>query len=359
MYMIRVASILLLVFLLLPLPAAAEQNQAPIKVAIIGPLSGDTVSFGESVKNGAIMAYDELPEDQRRTIALIFEDDGFQPARTVSAFRKAVDMDKASVVLVSGSSCGLAVSPLAEELKIPVVAVASDGNVVKGRNFVVNLWVTPETEAEAAYAELMRRKYRTIARISTEHAFPETVNKAFDKRAGKDIELALDQSFTTDVRDFRPIITRLRALPKLDAVELVLLPGQLGIFARQLREQGITVPMFGYEFFEDPREVEASRGALVGQWYVNSKSAQPDFLKAYERKFPEAPSFAAANGYDFVKIIALALSKDRSTQGINHTLHKLDDFQGALGRYSASGQNTFTLPAAIKVVTESGFKELY
>ncbi len=218
--------------------------------------------------------------------------------------------------------------------------------------------MTPETEAAAVYTEMLRRNYRVIARISSQHAFPEAVNKAFDQRIGKEIKIVLDQSYSDNVRDFRPFITRLRAVAGVDAVLLVLMPGQLGVFARQLREQGVTAPMFGYEFFEDPREVETARGALLNQWYVNSKSARPEFLQAYEKRFPGGPTMAAANGYDMVKIMALAAQGKRSADEVNKLLHTLRDFEGALGRYSATGQNTYTLPAAIKIVTADGFAEL-
>jgi len=40
-------------------------------------------------------------------------------------------------------------------------------------------------------------------------------------------------------------------------------------------------------------------------------------------------------------------------------LHTVKDFNGALGTYSASGDNRFTLPAAIKVITADGFKKIH
>ena len=59
-----------------------------------------------------------------------------------------------------------------------------------------------------------------------------------------------------------------------------------------------------------------------------------------------------------ILLMAAAFRQGEGIAGINKFLHTVKDFSGAMGTYSASGKNAFTLPAAIKVVTESGFEEL-
>ena len=57
--------------------------------------------------------------------------------------------------------------------------------------------------------------------------------------------------------------------------------------------------------------------------------------------------------------LARAIEENPAAPDINTTLHTLRDFHGALGTYSASGDNRFTLPTAIKIVTEGGFQKLH
>ena len=114
-------------------PASSKE---PIKIGVIAPLSGEVASLGENAKNGATLAYDELSENVRQKIQLIFEDDGFQPKNTVSAFNKLVDIDGADVIICFASGPCSSISPLADKKQIPLIAVAS-ASVQKDREFLI------------------------------------------------------------------------------------------------------------------------------------------------------------------------------------------------------------------------------
>ena len=58
-------------------------------------------------------------------------------------------------------------------------------------------------------------------------------------------------------------------------------------------------------------------------------------------------------------LIAETIKDSPNRPEINSFIHSVKDFTGALGTYSASGQNTFTLPATIKIVTKDGFKKIF
>ena len=154
------------------------------------------------------------------------------------------------------------------------------------------------------------------------------------------------------------ILAKIKATKDLDAVLPVLVPGQIGIFARQLRQLGVLLPIFGFEFFEDPNEVKSSDGALVGQWYVNNGAATKEFTERYLARFPGGSLFAAGNGNDIVLLLSEAIKRGGTRSKVNGFLHSVKDFSGSLGTYSASGKNTFTLPAVIKVVTPMEFEEI-
>ena len=346
-------------FLLLHIVQIPSYATDKIKVGFILPMGGDGAVWGEAIKNGVQMAYGHLSSDQQNQLELIFEDDSLISTRTISAFNKLVDLNNIDVVVNVSSGTGNALSPIAEQKKIPFISISSDKKISAGKRYVVSLWVTPEEEARVAFNEVISRGYKKIAQLTTFHDGALAVRDAFNALNKGNFEVTISDEYPHDVRDFRTFLTRLKTKKNVDAVMLTLLPGQCGIAARQIREMGVNIPIFGYEMFEDSSEVKASNNALVGQWYVNTADASISFTEEYRKRFPQSQIIAAANGYDAVKLIAAAIKENPTREGIAHYLLTVKDFEGVLGKYSATGDNRYTLPAAIKIVTEDGFKELH
>jgi len=164
------------------------------------------------------------------------------------------------------------------------------------------------------------------------------------------------------VKDFRPFLTKLRARGEVDAISALLLPGQIGIFAKQARELGFTKPLFGIESFEDLNEIKVSGGALVGQWYINAAEPSAEFIKRFSGKYPGVSLYAVGQGYDIPGLIAKASApvKDRTLlrAEINKFLHTVRDYHGAAGVFSADGKNAFTFAAVVREVQADGFKTI-
>ncbi|MEZ4753579.1 MAG: hypothetical protein R3A13_04615 [Bdellovibrionota bacterium] len=120
------------------------------------------------------------------------------------------------------------------------------------------------------------------------------------------------------------------------------------------------MPLVGVELFEDEHTVKAAGDALLGQWYVNADQAAPKFIALYQATYEEYPGWATANSFDAVNLINQAFTAEAGDPlKMAKHLTELKDFAGAAGVYSATGDNRFTLPAAVKIVQEGGFKKLY
>src|SRR5215203_1563258 len=74
----------------------------PIRVGIDGDLSGQTSSFGESTRNGAMMAIDEINAAggiNGRKVEAVIEDDQGQPQQASTVVSKLVNQDKVIAIL--------------------------------------------------------------------------------------------------------------------------------------------------------------------------------------------------------------------------------------------------------------------
>ena len=74
-----------------------DNDTGPIKVGYYGDLSGRTSNFGQSTKNGAMMAVDEINKAggiNGRQITILSEDDEGRPEKAATVATKLIDQDK-------------------------------------------------------------------------------------------------------------------------------------------------------------------------------------------------------------------------------------------------------------------------
>lgn len=328
------------------------------KVGFILPLSGGGSSFGYACKNGATLALSESGEEVKKALDVRFEDDANLAKNTVTVFNRWTTNPKLGVIVTSTSGTSKAVSPLADQRRVPLLALASDPAVVAGRNYVVSFWVSPEEEVKLLVKEAKRRGLSRVAVVSGIQDGLLAIKREFQRLRGPEIEVVLDEEYPPEEKDFRPFVTKLEKINDLDAIFVNLYFGQTGIFAKQVRELGVKLPFLNVESFEDPAQVELSNGALEGAWYVQSDDGSDDFVDKYLKAFPGGSLMSAANCYDIVKILMHAFDSGVKSSQLNHYFHNLKNFTGAMGTYSATDDNRFTLPAVIKVVQKEGFSEL-
>lgn len=337
-------------------------NTEKYRIAAIIPLSGQVASLGSYVQKGIQLAIENLPASERENIEVIFEDDQFNPVKTISAYRYLKTKGRIDAVFVVGSPPANALGPITEKDKTLLVAIgASDPTIAIGKKYSFIHWVIPPVLGEKLASEISERGYKRIAFVVAEVtgaiADADAAIEALHKR-GDGGKVVFRQNYLKDNTDYRAALTQIRH-NEADAVVAVLFPGALSSFAKQFKELKISADLIGMETFEDEAEVKASQGALVGAWYVNASDSTNEFTESYKKRFGELPGWGSGNGFDSLRLISSGIRKvGHSTDDVVNYLRNIKDYQGASGTYSSSGDNRFTLPAALKRVTNSGFESL-
>lgn len=345
-----IVTLLIIIFLLLPISATAD-----FKLGVILPLSGDAADAAKACQNGMLLAREFLPVKQKEMFKLIFEDNELSASKAVYAAKKLMSMDKVNALMTWESNSSNAVAPITEEAKIPLFTTSLDPRVVQGRKFAFSYWVTPDTQAKVMMREVKRRGYERIARITSIQDGLLAIKSALDKHINGKLELILDEEYPTNIKDFKPYLSKLKAQGKVDGIAAILMMGQVGLFTKQARELGIKVPIFGTETFENPDEVAVSNGTMVGQWYVQASSAQSWFIEKFTKHFPKSSHYTAANCFDIVNLYVQGI---QSKDGLLSFLTNLEGFSGAMGIISSTKDNRFNLDAVVKIVNIKGFQEL-
>lgn len=333
------------------------QNNTPVKLGIILPLSGEISSLGENAKNGAMLAYNELPTDTQKNIKLIFEDDKFDVKNTVSAFNKLVSIDKVSAIVCFTSTPCAAVASLADEQKIPLIAVAS-APVQENRQYVVRLELSTTLEGETLAQYISSKKYLTIASVvavqdGVQSAYASLINDPYVSS-----HLGVSESVRPDLKDFRSVIAKI-LVGKPDVIVIGLLPGPAGIFAKQARELGYKSDFVGFNFIEGDETLQAAQGAIDGIVYTQATEPTSSFIDKYQRTYSKSPGPGSAHLYDAVKILSNGVKNNiNGSEAVITYLKSIKDFSGALGKYSSIPDGEFNIPVVLKTVKDNKFVKL-
>jgi branched-chain amino acid transport system substrate-binding protein len=330
-------------------------NNEPIKIGIILPLSGDLASLGQGVKNGAMLGYEDLTKSQKEKIELLFEDDQFNPKNIVTAFNKLVDINRVNVVICLASTSCNAVAPLAEEARIPLIAVASDPKIQKGKEFVVRLEIAPAQEAKTISSYVKEKDYKRIASVV---ALQDGIQAGYSQLSRDPIYSSNEVSsefVNPDEKDFRTVL--IKVLEKNpDVIFVGLLPGQAGEFGKQAKELGYKGEFIGLNFLEGEETLTEAQGSLEGLVYTNAKDPQNWFSEEYKKEYEKSPGPGSAHIYDSVKLISNSIESGKTSNiEIAQYLSSIRNYSGALGTFSSTGSHEFTIPVELKTIRNNEF----
>ncbi|MCG2686763.1 ABC transporter substrate-binding protein, partial [Candidatus Parcubacteria bacterium] len=104
-----------------------------IKIGVILPLTGTSADAGSYVKNGLLLAQEELNLNTslKYRYDLVFEDSRYSPMDGVTAIRKFIDIDKYNYIVgAHSSSVTLAMAPIAEENKVLLITPSSQSDEI-------------------------------------------------------------------------------------------------------------------------------------------------------------------------------------------------------------------------------------
>jgi len=342
--------------LFFPCNLLAEEQRRTFVIGFIGALSGPAAVYGIAARNGIEMALDEL--DLRDSFTVLYEDDQFEPRRTVSAFHKLAGRSDVDLIISIASTPSHAVAPLAQSRQIPLFAWASDSAVALDREFVVRTYPSGHDEGRGIAIGALKREYEKVGLVVSINDYPYSVREGFMASFPEE-RIVVNEDFSPDVNDFKPFLTRVRGR-SIDAFFVCLNPGLSGLFSRQVRELNMSAKFFGCENFNSQDEVELSGGAMKDGWFV-SVDVTDSFSTRYVERFGNDNVLSgAAVHYDLIKLLS-TISPITEDFSLIEKVIEVEPLDGALGtsNYRRSENDRYLeAPLSIIKITDSGFKTL-
>jgi branched-chain amino acid transport system substrate-binding protein len=329
--------------------AAPKGPNRGIRIGFYGSLTGTTATFGQSGKNGAALAVEEINAAGGvlgDNLILLPEDDRSEPEEAASAVSKLISRDHViALVGEAASSRTLAAAPIAQRVGIPMVTPSSTNpQVTRVGDYIFRACFTDDfqgdTLARFAADSLHARTASLLVDVRSDYSvgLAEAFRKGFLRRGGR---IAAEQRYSEGDTDFSAQLTQLRGA----AADVLFVPGyytEVGLIARQKKALAVPGTLLGGDGWDSPKLIEIGGDALEGARFGTSySSSDPSsevqrFASRYRGKYGADPDSVAALSYDSVRLLADALRRSGDTSGprLREALASTKDFPGVTGTFS-------------------------
>ncbi len=330
--------------------AAHDLPGPEIRIGLLAPLQGPRKAEGEALRQAALMALEDEAANQLpggRRLALVARDETGLWGRASSEIVRLVFDDRAVALITSaeGSAAHLA-EQVGNRVGVPVLTLSSDSTTTQ-----INIpWlfrVAPNDTVQAgAFVEdiYRQRALQKILLIAERNHDGRVGREEFEKAArGLQAPPAELLEVTTPLADMDSLLAEIRARRP----QAIVLWTGAETAARLL--EGIGQIEFSISIYVCRKALQEPFTRLAEQqkrdriWFVTSHAGSPapsreDFEARYRARVGAAPSLAAAEVYDAVRLVAAGLRQSGPNRArLRDSLARVTKFAGVSGSISFDG----------------------
>ncbi len=330
------------------MPRMASAVDGPtLRVGMVLPVTGPGADAGRFALDGAKLALDAVNKAGGvlgRPMELVTEDDQTTNPGAVLAFSKLASQPDIVAFLGSiRSTQNHAMAPDILKTAKPVCFGGTDPVLTHMKNpwlfrFRPNDSYSARVIADFGIGPLGKKKW---AVVHSTDAFGTSGGKALTEALGKSgATIALDQGYTNQSQDFTPVVLAIRQSGADVIGSYFTFENDLGIFARQLRQLGVTIPWVGSPSITNVTALKLAGPALYGTYGVadyaeESSDAARAFGKLYRDTYKLEPDNQSSWTYDAVTVLAKAINAAGKTDpgAIRTAILAVKGVAGAEGTY--------------------------
>jgi branched-chain amino acid transport system substrate-binding protein len=338
---------------LLGLLVGSYQASAQIKIGSILSVTGPASFLGDPEKKTLQMYVDEINAkggvNGQKLQLVVYDDAGKADSARTFATRLLEEDKVVAVIGPSTTGSTLAIMPVFEEAKIPLISLAGAVQIIQP----VRKWIfkTPHTDTmacEKIFADLKTRKLTNVAMIAGTGGFGKSMNAECHKVAGKyGIKILITETYGPRDSDMTPQLTKIRDMA---GVQAVVNPGfgqGPAIVTRNYKQLGIKVPLYQSHGVCSKAFIKLAGAAaegvrlpcaalLIADKLPNSDPQKPvvvGYEKAYEKKTGQSVSTFGGHAYDGLMILVEAMKRAKSSDPakVRDEIEKTKGFVGTGG----------------------------
>ena len=312
-------------------PAVEEVKAEPIKIGVVQPLTGPVADSGSYVVSGVNIGIDRINANGGvcgRPLQVIIEDGKNDPQESANAAELLITRDQVPIIMGAwGSSSSLAVMPVMEKHKVPLlIETSSSGKIsdpaTPGFQYAYRISPMSKMEADASQTYLVEKLgMKNVAILSVNNDWGRgaaaVFKEAIESHGGKIISEDFVEQSATDVL---PQLTSIKN-SGADSILMTTSAGQIATILKQYNELGMTQTVLTTGGSNYPMAVmklsspEIVQGTYHLVFYVPERfdlAADPAlaewYLKEYtQRGLPDVGIGESYRGFDAMHVIAKAI----------------------------------------------------
>lgn len=354
----------------LPFGPAAPPEKDEVRAALLVPLSGPQAGLGQALSNAAQLALFEVADQRLNLIPL----DTKGTAEGAAAAARLAMAQGADIILGPLFSQEVrAVTPVAHEHAVPVVAFTTDRAVVGNGVYTLGFLPYSQVNRVIGYARTQGKERFALLAPSTDYgrAVVEAFQRSVPAQGGQVVKVEYYDAQSTDfsavAKRFTEMDARSRTRDRTGTMpppsfDAVMIPDD-GVRLRSMSSL-ITyfevdpqqVRILGTLLWEDPRL--AREPSLQGGWYPAAPLAtHQDFDTRYAKAFGANAPRLASMAYDATALAAV-LARQNGGAYTPEALTNPNGFAGVDGLFRLNGDGTSDRGLAVREISSSGTQEV-
>ncbi len=326
----------------------ARAADETVKIGMVLPVTGPAADSGRYALTGAKIALDRVNKSGGvlgKQVELVTEDDQTTNPGAVLAFSKLAAQP--DIVAFLGSIRSTQNHAMAADILNtgkPVCFGGTDPALTKmGNPWLIRFRPNDSYSGRviASYGvETLGKKNWAI--VHSTDAFGtgglKALSAALDKAGGK---VAIDQGYPNQSQDFTPVVLAVKSSGADIIGSYFTFDNDLAIFARQLRQLGVTLPWVGSPSIIDVGAMKLAGQALWGSYGVadfaaNSSPEAKEFATLYAAVANVPADNYSSWTYDAIGVLSAAINKAGSTdpEKIRAAMLSTKGYKGAEGEYN-------------------------
>lgn len=327
-----------------------------LKIGLIAELTGDLPAVGNSCRDAAVLAVNEINAAggvaigaRKYALELVIADNASKADQSALAARKLIDQDRVLAIIGPNASLGaVPASSIAESAKCVLITPWStnpkttlDTKSGQPKKYVFRACYTDPFEGRvlSRFVKDTLKLVRAAVLYDVASEAPKSQAELFRSKFTElgGIIVAFE-TYTTGDRDFSAQLTKIKNA-KPDIIFLPAYYSDVPLVVQQAKRLAIPAPFLGSDAWSSPKLIELSQGAVEGFYFANhyaSDAGTPvakTFIASYEKLYGKTPDDVAALTYDAFGLLTRAL-KDTDTpdrQALRNALARIPHYEGVTG----------------------------
>lgn len=334
------------------------QNLQP-KVAFVGSLTGSYADFGKRTLKGVELAF--ASDANENEIGLEVHDTNGNFEKATEVIKKvAEDPNVVAIIGEVSSHMSLAIAPIAQKFKLPMVTPTSTNpRVTEVGDYIFRIcFIDPFQGYVMAKFARDHLKLSKVAVLKDRRSDYSSGLANFFERTFEEMDgsIVIDEVYQAGDRDFKVQLNQIRKYKP----EAIFVPGyykEAALIIRQARKMGINATFLGGDGWDSQELFKLGKDAVNGSYFSNHfavESTSPaaiEFQKMFREKFKRNPDGLSARGFDAGRILLAAMqnqsSEPLSRERIKTELGKISNFPGATGNTSINPLRNADKPAVV------------